>query len=493
MRTISAFFAILALATISLTIAIFRTFDVYLAAACAFAADLYVYGLQKRSTITRKFAPRSSLPTLLFLIVFAPLAVAIVLDFFGRLGPPIEALSRVFVIVGFAITFFFASFAVPLAIKHKGLEEKIRGNPKYRPLVSILVPAYNEEAVISRTLESLVNLKYEKKEILVIDDGSTDKTALIASSYKQHGVKILRKVNGGKASALNYGLVFAKGEIVITVDADTMVTRGAVDEVVKIMSSPEIVAVSGNIRVLNNKSFLTRLQELEYLVNINIVRRALDLFGAVMVVPGAFGAFKKYAIENTGNYDKDTLTEDFDLTIKVLKAYGAVGASSTATAFTEVPATTKALYKQRLRWTMGIYQVMFKHRDAFSNARYGYLQKIVFPLLLLSFIMPFAGFVALAAGIVLILSGGLKIFLEMIAIFFLVQLFVVLLSISLDRKDYSLAWYTPFFVIGYKQYLDLITIISIIRVDLLGSRKSWSRTERVGGPIPIKVEKLRRK
>jgi biofilm PGA synthesis N-glycosyltransferase PgaC len=493
LRTISAFFAILALATISLTIAIFRTFDVYLAAACAFAADLYVYRLQKRSTITRKFAPRSSLPTLLFLIVFAPLAVAIVLDFFGRLGPPIEALSRVFVIVGFAITFFFASFAVPLAIKHKGLEEKIRGNPNYRPLVSILVPAYNEEAVISRTLESLVNLKYEKKEILVIDDGSTDKTALIASSYKQHGVKILRKVNGGKASALNYGLVFAKGEIVITVDADTMVTRGAVDEVVKIMSSPEIVAVSGNIRVLNNKSFLTRLQELEYLVNINIVRRALDLFGAVMVVPGAFGAFKKCAIENTGNYDKDTLTEDFDLTIKVLKAYGAVGASSTATAFTEVPASTKALYKQRLRWTMGIYQVMFKHRDAFSNARYGYLQKIVFPLLLLSFIMPFAGFVALAAGIVLILSGGLKIFLEMIAIFFLVQLFVVLLSISLDRNDYSLAWYTPFFVIGYKQYLDLITIISIIRVDLLGSRKSWSRTERVGGPIPIKVEKLRRK
>jgi biofilm PGA synthesis N-glycosyltransferase PgaC len=245
--------------------------------------------------------------------------------------------------------------------------------------------------------------------------------------------------------------------------------------------------------VLNNKSFLTRLQELEYLVNINIVRRALDLFGAVMVVPGAFGAFKKYAIENTGNYDKDTLTEDFDLTIKVLKAYGAVGASSTATAFTEVPPSTKALYKQRLRWTMGIYQVMFKHRDAFSNARYGYLQKIVFPLLLLSFIMPFAGFVALAAGIVLILSGGLKIFLEMIAIFFLVQLFVVLLSISLDRNDYSLAWYTPFFVIGYKQYLDLITIISIIRVDLLGSRKSWSRTERVGGPIPIKVEKLRRK
>jgi cellulose synthase/poly-beta-1,6-N-acetylglucosamine synthase-like glycosyltransferase len=487
MKTISFVFAALSLLTLGLTILFFRSLDVYIAISCAFACDIYVFALQSGSTITQKFAPRSSLPTILFLVVFLPLVVGLGLDFTGRLGGPFVAISQVLLMIGFAITFFFASFAIPLAIRHKRLEEKVKEDPNYKPLVSIIVPAYNEQAVISRTLESLVNLKYEKKEILVVDDGSTDKTNLIASYYKSQGVKVLRKPNGGKASALNYGLVFSKGEIVITVDADTMVTRGAIEEVTKIMANPSIVAVSGNIMVLNNKSFLTRLQELEYLVNLNIVRRALDLFGAVMVVPGAFGAFKKYAVENTGSYDKDTLTEDFDLTIKVLKAYGAVGASSTATAFTEVPATGRALYKQRLRWTMGIYQVMFKHADAFSNNRYGYLQKIVFPLLLLSFIMPFAGFLTLGAGIFLILRGHIIIFAELLFVFFLVQLFVVLLSISLDRNDYGLAWYTPLFVLGYKQFLDAVTVISILRVDL-GARKQWSRTERVGGPIPVRVK-----
>lgn len=474
--------------TLGLTIFISRTIDVFVSAICAFVGVLYIF-FMARSASKNSIKPgkqHSSLPGIIFIVAVAPLAASAILANFGLLGNLTQSLFRAIIIVGFSITFFFISFTIPLTIEHKIKESKLAYDPNYRPIVTILVPAYNEESVISRTLESLVNVKYEPKEIIVIDDGSKDKTSLVASWYKQFGVKVVKKPNGGKASALNYGLVFAKGEIIVTVDADSMITRSGINEVVKAMSNPRIVAVSGNIKVLNNNSMITRAQELEYIVGINTLRRSLDLFGAVMVVPGAFGAFKRDAIENTGYYDKDTETEDFDLTIKVLKAYGSVGASSTATAFTEAPATVKSLYKQRMRWSRGTLQTTFKHKDAFWNTRYGYLHKIVMPILVLSYVMPFASFAALAGGILLALSGQFYIFAYMLAMFFLIELFVVLLTLSLDESDYSLTWYAPAFVIGYKQFLDIVNIIAVFSV-LFSKNKEWQRTERVGGLPPIKV------
>jgi cellulose synthase/poly-beta-1,6-N-acetylglucosamine synthase-like glycosyltransferase len=253
------------------------------------------------------------------------------------------------------------------------------------------------------------------------------------------------------------------------------------------MSNGRVAAVSGYIRVLNNNNHLTRAQELEYIVGIETLRRALDIFGAVMVVPGAFGAFKRYAIENTGYYDKDTVTEDFDLTIKVLKAYGAVGASSTAQAFTEAPATWKNLYKQRMRWSRGTLQTVIKHKDSILNSRYNYLHSIVIPILILSYLMPFASYAALFGGIALALVGQYYIFLYMLGLFFLIETFVVLLTISLNDSDYTLVAYAPAFVIGYKQFLDAVNIINVIAVAFK-RKKEWQKTERVGGLPPIKVK-----
>ena len=484
MKAASVGFAFLALVTLGLVIVLTRSVGVYVAAASAFLGILYVYSLGTNTNRRNNFVAKGGSPYVLLLVIVLPLTISIGLFLLGRLGTLFNALIESVMIVGFSIAFFLAAFSIPLAIKQQGLEAKASVDSDYGPLVSILVPAYNEQDVISRTLESLVNLKYEKKEIIVIDDGSTDKTRAIASWYKKFGVIVLSKPNGGKASALNYGLVFAKGEIIITVDSDSMISRNSIDEVVKAMADPQVIAVSGNIRVLNNKSHLARLQELEYVVGINTMRRALALYGAVMVVPGAFGAFRKYAIENTGCYDKDTLTEDFDLTVKILKAYGSVGASSTATAFTEVPISWKALFKQRMRWSIGNYQTMFKHEDAFTNQRYGFLQRIVFPLLLLSTVLPFASFLVVGAGIYLALTGGSQVFLYLLALFFLVQLFVALLALSLDRGDYSLAWYSPLFVFGYKQFIDAISIAALLRV-VFGAKKEWGKIDRVGGlPVP---------
>jgi cellulose synthase/poly-beta-1,6-N-acetylglucosamine synthase-like glycosyltransferase len=242
-------------------------------------------------------------------------------------------------------------------------EAPLRSYPK----VNILVPAYNEESCIADTLESLVEACYPNKEIIVVDDGSTDRTVKIAMQYASEGVKVFSKENGGKFSALNYGLALSDGDLIIIVDADSIIERRAIKELVKKFENPDVVAVCGNIKVLNRNNFLTKCQALEYIFSINIMKRALDTFGSITVVPGALGAFRKGTLTAGGSYDKDTLTEDFDTTLKVLKSGKVVQASSHASAYTEAPETMRDLYKQRMRWYRGNYQTISKHRDAFTN------------------------------------------------------------------------------------------------------------------------------
>ena len=475
-----------ALVIVTLTIAslLLGTADIYVSVGCAFAADVYVIGLSRKkknnSQFGSPFAP-------LMLVGVVPVCASIMLFFLGYLGSSlIDVVLRVVLTVGFSIAFFITTYAIIPAVKFKRIEENIPENHT-NPLVSILVPAFNEQAVISRTLSSLVNLKYENKEIIVIDDGSLDLTRFVASGYKKYGVRVVSKPNGGKASALNYGLLFAKGDIIITIDSDSMVTRDAVNMIVKAMeSNPNNVAVAGNIKVLNSKSAITKIQELEYIMAINTIRRAFALLGAVMVIPGAFGAFKKERLVAVGGYDTDTITEDFDITIKLLKTRGAVSSSSQAQAYTEVPTTWKALYRQRIRWSTGTFQTLIKHKDIFANPRYGPLHSLVFPIILFSLFSPLASFISLGAGIIMALTGGLILFARMLILFFLIQLFVSLLALSIDNEGSGLALYSPFFVFVYKQFIDIVTVISIFKA-LGGKEKKWQKLQRSGGLEAINI------
>ena len=469
---------ILALTAVSLIIG---TVDIYIAVVCALAGDVYVVFLatQRAKNSGSPFAP-------LLLVAVVPTCASVVFLFFGNVTSLFEAVFRVMLTTGFSIAFFISTYPIIPAAKFKAKEEKFP-EAHGTPLVTVLVPAYNEQAVISRTLDSLVNLKYENKEIIVIDDGSSDLTRFVASAYEKQGVRVVSKPNGGKASALNYGLLFAKGDIVITIDADSMVTRDAVNLIVKAMGSdPNNVAVAGNIKVLNSKSTLTKIQELEYLMAINTIRRAFALLGSVMVIPGAFGAFKKEQVVAVGGYDTDTLTEDFDITIKLLKTRGAVSSSSEAHAYTEVPSTWKSLYRQRIRWSTGTFQTLIKHKDIFGNQRYGALHNFVFPIILFSLFSPLASFISLGAGIVLMLTGGLMLFAKMLIMFFLIQLLVSLLALSIDNEGNGLALYSPFFVFIYKQFIDFITVVSIFKA-LTGKGKKWQKLQRSGGLEAIKI------
>ena len=389
------------------------------------------------------------------------------------------SLVLIIVAAGLTLTFWSNFLAVPLAVYHKILEEQEKTPPIY-PSLTVIVPAYNEEKVIARTIEALLEADYPNKEIIVVDDGSTDRTLEIASWYRKFGVKVYHKENGGKHSALNYGLKFARGEIIVTVDADSIVGRDALKEIVKRFRDPRVAAVCGNIKVLNRVNWLTKCQALEYVTSINIFRRAFDVFGAVTVVPGALGAFRKSILEAGGLYDRDTVTEDFDVTVKTLKTGSIVQASSYAVAFTEAPQTLRDLYRQRMRWYRGNFQTILKHRDAFINPRFGFLQRLGFPFILVSMaFVPFAGIAVWVSAIIAVVSGAYAYVATMALLFMTLQTLLSLLAIEIDGEDLRLLAYAPFFVIGYKHLIDAFIIKALF--DILLKRKvGWTRAERVG-------------
>jgi len=295
------------------------------------------------------------------------------------------------------------------------------------------------------------------------------------------GVKVLHKENGGKASAINYGLLFATGKIIFTVDADGMISRQALKLMVADFDDPNVIGVAGNIKVVNRSNWLERCQALEYIIGINLLRRAQAAFGVVQVMPGPLSAFRRAIVAEIGSYDKDTVTEDFDMTVKMLKAGGVVQAHSRASAYTEAPTTLRGLHKQRIRWYRGNIQTFLKHRDVFSNPRFGFLNYLIFPLIFIqTFILPAVGLMILVSVVLTIAQGGWFFIAKVTLLFFILQTLLALLAIDLDDEDRKLAFYSPLFVYGYKQILDFFVVKSVIEVILLKRKVVWTSTERVG-------------
>jgi len=458
----------------------FSSFVSWLAFLIALLLTLYfmIYAIRMKQKKEGKKGEGAHIPSLFALsILFLPLFFGLVIAYEGFVGW--RSVTLAITASGLTITFWSCFLTVPLAVWHK-LAEELESEAPLRsyPKVSILVPAYNEENCIAATLESIIEDSYPNKEIIVVDDGSTDETAKIVMQYSSEGVKLFSKENGGKSSALNYGFALSEGDPVIIVDADSIMGRRAIKELVKKFENPDVVAVCGNIKVRNRNNFLTKCQALEYIFGINIAKRALDMFGSVPVVPGALGAFRRDTLTEGGVYDKDTLTEDFDTSLKVLKAGKVIQASSYATAYTEAPATIKDLYKQRLRWYRGNYQTVFKHRDALTNPRYGTLHQLSFPFLLLNMlILPLLGIVILASAIMAILEGWLLQVTYLFLIFLCLQVLVSALAVLIDDEDKSLILYAPFFVVGFKHLIDFWMIKSLIDV-LIRKNLKWTSPKR---------------
>ena len=272
-----------------------------------------------------------------------------------------------------------------LVIGLLALAEKLRPSPPdhpgYQPTVSVLIPAYNEEAAILDTIRSVLASNYPKLEVLVIDDGSTDHTAeLVRQNFgRDPRVRLLLQPNRGKPAALNHALAEETGEIVVSIDADTIVDPDAIPLLARHFADPNVGAVAGNVKVMNRNRWLTRWQALEYITSQNLEKRAFDLLNCIPVVPGAAGAWRADVLKSHGGFSGDTVAEDTDLTLTIRREGWKILYDEDAIGRTEVPETVEALIRQRFRWTFGTLQAVWKHRDAVGKPRYGTLGWVAIP------------------------------------------------------------------------------------------------------------------
>lgn len=240
--------------------------------------------------------------------------------------------------------------------------------------------------------------------------------------------------------------------------------------------------MAGNLQVFNRTNILTKLQALEYIVQIQIVRRAFENFGSLTVASGAFSAFRKAALLEAGNFDPDYLLEDFDMTIKLLKSHQILHGSNEAVCYTEAPENLRDVYRQRLSWFRGDYQNFWKHRDAFINPRFGIMSRLTFPYMLLSMtLVPFASIVVIVTSIIMLMDGEWLTLVLAFALFCTLQILVSILAILVAEDDLKLAIYAPLFIIGYKQFLDFVMIKALIDIILSGGTYlKRERVERIG-------------
>jgi peptidoglycan-N-acetylglucosamine deacetylase len=277
------------------------------------------------------------------------------------------------------------------------LVEKFRpapaDHPEYTPQITVLIPAYNEEGAIVDTVSAALASHYPHLEVIVVNDGSTDRTAeLVQRNFgRDLRVRLLMQPNRGKPTALNHGLAEATGEVIISIDADTIVDPDAIPRLVRHFADPKVGAVAGNVKVMNRNKWLTRWQALEYITSQNLEKRAFDLLNCIPVVPGAVGAWRTDLLRASGGFSGETVAEDTDLTLTIRRDGWKILYDEDAMGRTEVPDTMDALVRQRFRWTFGTLQAVWKHRDVAGKPRYGTLGWIAIPnVLLFQILLPLA-------------------------------------------------------------------------------------------------------
>ncbi len=375
-------------------------------------------------------------------------------------------------------------------------ERRARSRASYAPSVTVVVPAYNEEKVVEATVRSLLAQRYDGElQIVVVDDGSPDDTYGVAARAfgAEPRMAIYRKSNGGKASALNYGIERARGEIIVGLDADTLFTPGTVAALVAPLEDPAVGAVAGNAKVGNRINLVTRWQALEYVTSQNLDRRALSLLNAITVVPGAVGAWRKSVVQALGGFSSDTLAEDQDLTIAVRRAGHVVAYADQAVAYTEAPDTLRMLARQRFRWSFGTLQCMWKHHDALLRPRYGSLGMIAMPntwifQLLFPAISPIADLMFLwslvSVWLVRQQHGAtyavtdLQQVLAFYAVFLLVDWLAAVVAFFLEPgEDRSLTWLIFLQRFAYRQVMYWVVVRSFL-VAIRGRLVGWGKLER---------------
>jgi peptidoglycan-N-acetylglucosamine deacetylase len=399
----------------------------------------------------------------------------------------------VFMILSVGRVLFIAFIASKEHLREKkyGLAPFWSADGKGAPLVSIIVPAYNEEINAVSSVQSLLNGDYPNFEIIFVNDGSSDLThQRVSEAFASDArVKVFTKPNGGKASALNYGIGMSEAEYVICIDADTKLLPDAVGLLMQHFGEERkggrvgrgpVGAVAGNVKVGNQVNMLTRWQAIEYISSQNFDRKAFAYLNAITVVPGAIGAFRKKAIEDAGGFTTDTLAEDCDLTIRILRCGYVIENDNRSIAMTEAPETLKQFFKQRFRWSYGVMQTFWKNRDAMMNWKYRWLGWAALPnILIFQYIIPFVIPLADFFMVVGLLTHNASKIAGYYLVFMLVDLLVALLAFSFEReKLVRLIWLIPQRLIW--RWLTWLVLFRAVRRAFKGELQHWGVLKRTG-------------
>ncbi|MFC1728405.1 glycosyltransferase [Nanoarchaeota archaeon] len=262
-------------------------------------------------------------------------------------------------------------------------------NPKPTkfPRIAILVPAFNEEGRIKRTINSLLKLDYpkDKLKIIMIDDGSTDNTLKEMRSYNDKRISVFTKKNGGKGSALNFGLKKTNAEFVASLDADSFVMKDTLKKMIGYFERPKVMAVTPSLKVWKPKNILQKIQHIEYLMGV-FLRKIFSFLGSIHVTPGPFTVYRKKFFDKHGGYDEDNITEDIEIALRIQSNHYEIENSVDAFSYTPGVPGFRALFKQRIRWYKGFIDNILNYRHLFSK-KYGNLGLFVLPASYLSIVL----------------------------------------------------------------------------------------------------------
>ena len=353
------------------------------------------------------------------------------------------------------------------------------------PPITIIVPVYNEAAVIAPALESLLELRYPAFHVIVVDDGSTDETyaraSEVAGRYGNATVRVLRKMNGGKASALNVGIAAASTAFVLCMDGDSRLHRDTLRFAMRHFVDPRVGAVAGNVKVVNRHNLWTRLQALEYVEGLNTVRRSQGFLRVVNIIPGPLGVFRRDALMRAGGYDTDTFAEDADLTLKLLIAGWHIAYEERAIAYTEAPERYLDLVKQRYRWTRGILQALRKRVTWLGAPKRGVAVWLSLLIMLFEAVLwPAMNVVgnllftlaALSAGV----AGGVFYWWALLT---LLDVAAALYAIGMEGEDLRLVPYAVAYRFFFITMIDVAKLFAVAE-EVARVRMTWGKLERVG-------------
>ncbi|MFH1200626.1 MAG: glycosyltransferase family 2 protein [Candidatus Micrarchaeota archaeon] len=272
-------------------------------------------------------------------------------------------------------------------LQHKG---RLGGNPrppKRLPKLTVIIPAYNEEKTIAKTIESVLASKYPKDslQVIVVNDGSTDGTRRIAESFRKRGVLVLSKENGGKGAALNYAIRRATGEFIATLDSDSYIEKDSLAKMFGHFNRPDVAAVISVMKVWRQETFWQKFQGVEYVVMV-FIRQLQSFLDSVSVTPGPLSIFRARIFAEIGGFDEHNILEDQEMALRIQKHNYRIKCSTNAVVYTDAPRTFRELLQQRIRWYRGGVRNFFSHYYLMSP-KYGDFGIFAMPFAILSILL----------------------------------------------------------------------------------------------------------